>query len=264
MGGIVGRLFREFAVTVTMTIVRLGVRLADPDADACARCSSRTSTRGRHGRLYDARRSGSSTAWSHGYQRGLDLVLRHQFADALRVPASTLAATGLPLRRRSPRASSRSRTPASSSAPRRRPRTSPSPRWRACSRQLDRDRAAGSRRRQRRLPSAGASGGNSRQHRPLLHHPEAARASATPPPTRSSRGCGRKLAQGRGRQAVPAGLAGHQCRRPPVAHAVPVHAAGPRPRRAERLGAEVCWRSCKSLPQLARRRDRPADRAATR
>ena len=34
MGGIVGRLFREFAMTVTAAIARVGRRLADPDPDA--------------------------------------------------------------------------------------------------------------------------------------------------------------------------------------------------------------------------------------
>ena len=33
MGGIIGRLFREFAVTLSMTIAGLGRRVADPDAD---------------------------------------------------------------------------------------------------------------------------------------------------------------------------------------------------------------------------------------
>ena len=33
MGGIVGRLFREFAMTVTIAVVVSALRLADPDAD---------------------------------------------------------------------------------------------------------------------------------------------------------------------------------------------------------------------------------------
>ena len=49
----------------------------------------------------------------------------------------------------------------------------------------------------------------------------------------------RKLATGRGRGAVPAAGAGHQCRRPADADAIPIHAAGCRPRRAQSMGAEA-------------------------
>ena len=34
MGGVIGRIFNEFAVVVTIAIARLGLRLADADADA--------------------------------------------------------------------------------------------------------------------------------------------------------------------------------------------------------------------------------------
>ena len=56
--------------------------------------------------------------------------------------------------------------------------------------------------------------------------------------------------QGRRRAALPAGRAGHPRRRPPVAHAVPVHPAGRRPRRAEHLGAARCSAKLQTLPQL--------------
>jgi HAE1 family hydrophobic/amphiphilic exporter-1 len=77
MGGIIGRLFREFAITLAMTIAvsafvsltltpMMASRLLKPPREA------------HHGRLY---------AWSErvyegllrGYERGLDIVLRHQF-----------------------------------------------------------------------------------------------------------------------------------------------------------------------------------------
>jgi HAE1 family hydrophobic/amphiphilic exporter-1 len=77
MGGIIGRLFREFAVTLAMAIIvsafvsltltpMLASRFLRPPKEA------------HHGRLY---------AWSerafdgllHGYERGLDIVLRHRF-----------------------------------------------------------------------------------------------------------------------------------------------------------------------------------------
>ena len=53
MGGIVGRLFREFAVTVGHDDRRLGVRLADADADDVRAASCKpTRATDRHGRLY--------------------------------------------------------------------------------------------------------------------------------------------------------------------------------------------------------------------
>jgi HAE1 family hydrophobic/amphiphilic exporter-1 len=77
MGGIIGRLFREFAVTLAMAIIvsafvsltltpMMASRFLTPPKEA------------HHGRLY---------AWSerafdgllHGYERGLDFVLRHRF-----------------------------------------------------------------------------------------------------------------------------------------------------------------------------------------
>src|SRR4029079_870276 len=91
MGGIIGRLFREFAVTLSMAILvsafvsltltpMMASRLLKPPKDA------------RHGRLY---------AWSErafdfvlrGYERGLDFVLRHQFIT-LMVFFATLALSG--------------------------------------------------------------------------------------------------------------------------------------------------------------------------
>ena len=59
-----------------------------------------------------------------------------------------------------------------------------------------------------------------------------------------------KLAQGRRRVAADAGGAGHQRRRPPGAHAVPVHADRRQPRRAQRVGAEAAGSASQQLPQL--------------
>ena len=77
MGGIIGRLFREFAVTLSMTIVvsalvsltltpMLASRLLKPAKEA------------HHGRLYAASER-AFDALLHAYERGLDVVLRHQF-----------------------------------------------------------------------------------------------------------------------------------------------------------------------------------------
>ena len=70
------------------------------------------------------------------------------------------------------------------------------------------------------------------------------------------------------RHAVPAGRAGHAHRRPPEQRPVPVHAAEPEPRRAERLRAADAGQAAR--PARAARRDhrpaepRPAGRAGDR
>jgi HAE1 family hydrophobic/amphiphilic exporter-1 len=77
MGGIIGRLFREFSVTLAMTIAVsafVSLTLTPMMASRFLKPPSEI----RHGRIY---------AWSEaafdrllrGYQRGLDVVLRHQF-----------------------------------------------------------------------------------------------------------------------------------------------------------------------------------------
>jgi multidrug efflux pump len=76
MGGSVGRLFREFAVTLSVAIgVSLVVSLTTTPM-MCARFLRREA--GRHGRLYlFAERVFDSLL--HSYDRGLKVVLRHQF-----------------------------------------------------------------------------------------------------------------------------------------------------------------------------------------
>jgi hydrophobic/amphiphilic exporter-1 (mainly G- bacteria), HAE1 family len=77
MGGIIGRLFREFAVTLSMAIIVSAVvsltltpmmasRFLKPHHEA------------HHGRLY-ALSERAFDAMLHGYERGLDLVLKYQF-----------------------------------------------------------------------------------------------------------------------------------------------------------------------------------------
>ncbi|HIJ38212.1 MAG TPA: acriflavine resistance protein B, partial [Rhodospirillaceae bacterium] len=76
MGGIVGRLMREFAVTVSMTIaVSLVVALTLAPM-MCARVL-KDEHRARHGRLYMATEN-AFTVTLDAYRRGLDWVLAHQ------------------------------------------------------------------------------------------------------------------------------------------------------------------------------------------
>ena len=92
MGGIVGRLFREFAVTVTMTIVVSVLVSLTLTPMLCSRFLRNQHAR-RHGRLYQLFERGFD-AMLAGYKRGLDVVLKHSFIT-LCVFMATLALTVL-------------------------------------------------------------------------------------------------------------------------------------------------------------------------
>src|ERR1700683_3344889 len=76
MGGIVGRLFREFAITVTMTILVSAFVALTLSPMMCA-LFLRDEKHVRHGRLYLTIERGFAKMLE-GYTRGLDFVLRHQ------------------------------------------------------------------------------------------------------------------------------------------------------------------------------------------
>ena len=78
MGGIVGRLFREFAITVTLTPMLCSRFLKNEHGV-------------RHGRLYQLFEAGFDKMLD-GYRRGLDVVMKHQFVT-LMVFFATLACT---------------------------------------------------------------------------------------------------------------------------------------------------------------------------
>jgi HAE1 family hydrophobic/amphiphilic exporter-1 len=90
MGGIVGRLFREFAVTVTLTIAVSVLVSLTLTPMLCSRFLKNTHDQ-KHGKLYHFFENGFE-ALLNGYKRGLHLVLRHQFITLL-VFFATLAAT---------------------------------------------------------------------------------------------------------------------------------------------------------------------------
>ena len=79
MGGIVGRLFREFAVTVTLTIVVSVLVSLTLTPMLCARFLAPHDATQRHGRLFVLFERGFDAMLS-GYRRGLDVVLDHAFA----------------------------------------------------------------------------------------------------------------------------------------------------------------------------------------
>ena len=89
MGGIVGRLFREFAVTVTLTIGVSVVISLTLTPMLCSRFLSNEHPQ--HGRVYLWFERGFD-AMLNGYKRGLHVVLRHQFIT-LCVFLATLALT---------------------------------------------------------------------------------------------------------------------------------------------------------------------------
>ncbi len=83
MGGIVGRLFREFAITVTLTIVVSAFVALTLSPMMCS-LFLRNEHNVRHGRFYQA----SERVFDRSlalYERGLDFVLARQGADAHRV-----------------------------------------------------------------------------------------------------------------------------------------------------------------------------------
>jgi HAE1 family hydrophobic/amphiphilic exporter-1 len=90
MGGIVGRLFREFAVTVTLTIAVSVIISLTLTPMLCSRFLKNSHSQS-HGRIYQLFERGFDAMLS-GYKRGLHLVLRHQFIT-LCVFLATLAAT---------------------------------------------------------------------------------------------------------------------------------------------------------------------------
>ncbi|NQE50699.1 efflux RND transporter permease subunit [Herbaspirillum rubrisubalbicans] len=77
MGGIVGRLFREFAVTVTLTIGVSVIISLTLTPMLCSRFLKNEHGR-QHGKLYQWFER-CFDAMLNGYKRGLDVVMRHQF-----------------------------------------------------------------------------------------------------------------------------------------------------------------------------------------
>jgi hydrophobic/amphiphilic exporter-1 (mainly G- bacteria), HAE1 family len=81
MGGIVGRLFREFAVVVTMTIIISVAISLTLTPMLCSRFLNHAEA-GKHGRLFMACERGFD-AMLQAYRRGLTFVLDHQFVTLL-------------------------------------------------------------------------------------------------------------------------------------------------------------------------------------
>jgi len=94
MGGIVGRLFREFAVTVTLTIavsVMISLTLTPM---LCAKFLKPHTAGEKHGRAYLLLERGFD-AMLNGYKRGLHLVLRHPFITLMSFTLTVAATAAL-------------------------------------------------------------------------------------------------------------------------------------------------------------------------
>jgi HAE1 family hydrophobic/amphiphilic exporter-1 len=91
MGGIIGRLFREFAMTLSMTIVVSAVVSLTLTPMMASRFLT-SAKEAHHGRLYALSERGFG-ALLKGYERGLDLVLEFRFVTLL-VFLATLALSG--------------------------------------------------------------------------------------------------------------------------------------------------------------------------
>jgi HAE1 family hydrophobic/amphiphilic exporter-1 len=89
MSGIIGRLFREFAVTMAMTIV-VSAFVSLTLTPMMASRFLKSHDQEKHGRLYNLS-EGAFDALTRGYVRGLDFVLRHRFATLLSFIATVIA-----------------------------------------------------------------------------------------------------------------------------------------------------------------------------
>jgi hydrophobe/amphiphile efflux-1 (HAE1) family protein len=80
MGGVIGRLFREFAITVTAAIAVSVIVSLTLTPMLCSRFLAAEGEH--HGRIYNTIEAGFE-ALIGGYRRGLDIVLRHQFVTLM-------------------------------------------------------------------------------------------------------------------------------------------------------------------------------------
>ena len=241
MGGIIGRLFREFAITVTMTIAVSAFVSLTLSPMMCALFLRDE----KHAQPWPRRTwrwsAASSGCW-RAYTRGLDFVLAHQRATLMRLPAapwrSPVCCTSIMPKGFFPQQDTGIIIGVVRCAAGHLLRRDGAPAARAARR---RGRQGSGRRelwhRHRRQPPD--------QQRLRDHRPQAARPSARPAPTRSSTACGRSSRRSRAQRC--------SCRRRRTstsaaapAHPVSVHAAGFGYRRAEHVGADGCSPNCRS------------------
>ena len=255
MGGIVGRLFHEFAITVTAAIAVSVVVSLTLTPMLCSRFLVSEHDR-EHGRLYRAIEWGFDKILD-GYRRGLDFVLQHQFPTLL-VFLTTVGITGVMFvmipKGFFPTQDIGMLLGISEASQDISPQ-----RMMAVQRQLSADHRARSRRLRLRIvlrPELRQYA----KYRPLRRRPEAARR-----PQRQRLADHRPAAPearaDSGRAAVPAAGAGYHRRRPHRARPVPIRHAGSRPPRAQYLGAASVGQA-QDHAATGRRGERRAERGA--
>ena len=242
MGGVVGRLFREFSITLSVAIVISGVLSLILTPMMCATLLKREDPANRGWfyrnteRAFDAMRA--------VYEAGLIWSLRHSTSDA-DAHRSHFRRQHLALRPRSERASCPSRTPALSAASPTRRRTFRSRTCRSCS--------GGSPKSSPAIRTSSASRASSESARTIRPSTAAASISTSDRRTAEVRQprkswqrlhrCGRRRAR---YLAASAAGAGHPDREPADAHAIPVRASAPRRERASPVGRQVPPRTAKA------------------
>ena len=92
MGGVVGRVFREFAVTISVADHRLGLRLADAHADAVRAHAARRIARASGRTSCCVRSRPCSTAGLRAYEWSLDRVIAYK-AVMLAITFATIVGT---------------------------------------------------------------------------------------------------------------------------------------------------------------------------
>ena len=234
---------------------RLGDRVADADADD-GLALPQEPRRGAARPALQAQRAGLRRRWRNGYERGLDFVLRHQLRDAADLPRHRRR-DRLSVRRSSPRASSRSRTPASCSAPPKPAQDVSFPEMYELQEQLgaivQADPAVAT-----IAMGLGTGVGNAAQNNGRMFITLKPREERDVDAFQVIARLRPKLAEVKGVKALSASGAGRDGRRARRAHAVPVHDPGRQSRRAERLVAENSrqaasrCRNCATSPPTSR------------
>ncbi len=186
MGGVVGRVFREFAVTISVAILVSGFVSLTLTPMLCARLLKPVDHKKKPGALFRLSER-VFDSWLAGYRRSLDFVLRHRpatlavtFATLVLAigalcldPEGLLPGRGHRLHLRHHRGGDRYLVPGHGRAP-------------AAGR---RDRAAGSRRRVCDLRRRRDLHQPHDEYRPPVHRAQAARPAQANRPSRSSSGC---------------------------------------------------------------------------
>ena len=254
MGGVVGRLFREFAVTITMTILISGFVSLTLTPMLCSRFPQRherTTAQSVLSRALEAvfeRHARPSTRWT------LDVVLPAP-AHSCCCSLVDSVVTGYAVHATCRRASSRPRIPACCrDAPKgRRTRRSTAMVERQQPGRRDRPQDPARRRRQF---DVGVGGSGAASTGPHVHRAEAARPARR---RRDQSSALRRDGRGPGHQGVFQTVQNIRHRRPARQEPVPVHAAGRRPAGALRRGAGAARSEMRAMPDLAGREHRPAD-----